>query len=81
METLVILTRPNCIYCEKAKKLIEEHGDSFVEFDVTKDTVFRAFLKVQGITTVPQIYSEGEHIGGYTDLATWYQGPYPQETM
>lgn len=65
----VIISQVNCGYCEKAKKLIEEHEYEFEELDVEP---LKPFLKALGLTTVPQVFEIFEgmvfHVGTYEDL-------------
>jgi len=68
---IVIYTVDYCPYCKKAKALLNEKGLMFEDIDITQnEAVMRAKLgeMTGGKTTVPQIFIEGESIGGYTDL-------------
>lgn len=51
----LIKSRPDCIYCIKAKTLLEQLGYEYIEE-----------FKEKG--QVPEIYLNGEFIGGYTEL-------------
>lgn len=64
----VILSKPNCQWCEKAKQLLTANNLPYTEFDLTKHTVFRDFLIAGDKPTVPQIFYRGYWIGGYSDL-------------
>lgn len=50
-----LLTRPDCIYCTKAKQLLESLGFSYTEE-----------LKSKGL--VPEVYFNNEIIGGFNEL-------------
>ena len=65
---LVILTKENCPWCDKAKDLLRKKGLEFVEMDVYQHTSLRTFLGYHGLKTVPQIFNKDERIGGYEDL-------------
>lgn len=67
----VVLTRPGCVWCERVFNMIEENGDTYSFYDVTADFVFRDFLKDNGVATVPQVFCDGEWIGGHDDLKAW----------
>lgn len=71
MPTIEIFTAPNCIYCERAKALLAERGLAFVERDIASGTENLAMLRrrLPRARSIPQIFIEGEHIGGYEDLA------------
>ena len=72
----VILTRPNCGWCEKAKNVIKSHGDTYKEFDILEYSHLRDFMIANDQTTVPQIYRTGGWIGGFTELQHYYKDPY-----
>lgn len=59
-----------CPYCARAKELLKRKGVPFNEFDLTNDDAGRAALveRANGRKTVPQIFINGQHIGGCDDL-------------
>ena len=66
---VIVYTTSYCGYCRAAKKLLAERGITFEEVDVTTDDEKRRWLVAQtGRQTVPQIFWDGEAIGGYMDL-------------
>lgn len=68
MRTFVLITKDGCPWCDKAEDLLTSKGEDWHAFIINKDPVFRAFLKLQGIDTVPQVFLHGTRIGGYEDL-------------
>ena len=70
MADVEIYTTRVCPYCVRAKSLLQKKGQSFREIDVTHDAEQRAALieKSGGQRTVPQIFINGQHIGGSDDL-------------
>jgi glutaredoxin 3 len=60
-----------CPYCARAKHLLEKKGVNFVNIDVIEDTAKRDEMvrRSGGRQTVPQIFIDGEHIGGSDELA------------
>ena len=60
----------NCNYCRKAKQLLMAHDKAYTFIDVSESVdVNRAFFnRFPGVSTVPQIVLDEEHIGGYTEL-------------
>ena len=67
--TLIVYSQPNCVFCDRAKALIESKGHTYVSVDITKDADARSFLIEQGLRSVPQIYNDARLIeGGYTGL-------------
>jgi len=59
-----------CGYCHRAKMLLENKDVSFNEISVDNDSDKRQEMvkRSGGVTSVPQIFIEGEHIGGCDDL-------------
>ena len=70
MAKIEIYTTPWCGYCARAKALLEKKGAAFEETDVMEDSVKRAEMRERSRrTTVPQIFINGQHIGGSDELA------------
>lgn len=59
-----------CPYCVRAKQLLDAKDVDYTEIDVTGDDAARVALveKSGGRRTVPQIFINGQSIGGYDDL-------------
>lgn len=68
----VVYSKPNCPYCEKAKHLITIQGDFFQEVLIDERTKEELLAKVPHARSVPQIFLEDEHIGGFTELDAFY---------
>jgi glutaredoxin 3 len=71
MAQVEIYTKGFCPYCARAKRLLDEKGASYEEFEISMDAPKRAEMiqRASGRTTVPQIFIDGQHIGGSDDLA------------
>lgn len=66
---VVVLGKPNCMYCEKAKQLLNEKGIPHTYQNVLEQPELIEFIKTTlHRTTVPQIRYSGQWIGGYTEL-------------
>ena len=63
-----ILTRNDCDYCEKAKQLLVDDRVPYSQTNILADPIIIKLMIVAGLKTVPQIWCENEHIGGYTEL-------------
>lgn len=70
MAKIEIYTSPWCGYCLMAKKLLKKKGAEYVEFDVTSEPGKRAEMaqRAGGLRTVPQIFIDGQHVGGCNEL-------------
>ena len=69
-----VYSKPTCPWCIKAKALLDSRGVPFVEHTlgqngVTKESIEERIGGGYQVKTVPQIFLDGVHIGGYTELA------------
>ncbi|MDG6774571.1 glutathione peroxidase [Thiomicrorhabdus sp. ZW0627] len=64
-----IFTKPGCPFCKKAKELLDEKGISYEEITISNHGPSSKTLRaVASASTVPQVFIEGELIGGSDDL-------------
>ena len=70
MKKVVIYTGIRCAHCDWAKALLNEKNVNFVEYNINKDPTKRDEMlkKSNGARTVPQIFIDGQHIGGNDKL-------------
>ncbi|HTE35451.1 MAG TPA: glutaredoxin 3 [Reyranella sp.] len=74
MAKIEIYTTMWCGYCARAKSLLEKKGAAYKENDVMEDAAKRAEMRERSRrTTVPQIFINGQHIGGSDELAALEQ--------
>lgn len=66
-----VYTAPNCSFCTKAKQLLFFKGIKYTTVDVRESPEGLQRLRDLGLRTVPQIWIDGKHIGGYTELHTY----------
>jgi glutaredoxin 3 len=65
-----IYTKNWCVYCYRAKAMLEAQGIEYVEYDVTRDPDSEAEMwERSGARTVPQIFIDGMAMGGSDDLS------------
>lgn len=71
MATVEIYTKWTCGFCQAAKRLLKQKGVSFAEVDILNHPDKRPEMiqRSNGRTTVPQIFIDGLHVGGFDDLA------------
>ena len=70
MKNVTIYTGPYCNYCDAAKRLLTRNNVPYKEINVAevdgaKDEMIK---KANGKKTIPQIFFNGEHIGGYDEV-------------
>ena len=72
IEQLVIYGAPGCSYCVRAKELANRHGIRVQYIDLSADAEAKKYIIEDiGARTVPQVFHEGKHIGGYTELVEY----------
>ena len=72
MPEIIIYSTNVCSYCIRAKKLLLQHGiTNITEIKIDDNPEFKTEMieKSGGRKTVPQIFINGTHIGGFDDLA------------
>jgi len=70
-DQIAILTREGCGFCAKAKALLTRLGYDYAEIPLDHKTRSRAVGAITGRGTVPQIFINGKHVGGWEELETW----------
>jgi glutaredoxin 3 len=74
MAKIEMYTTPFCGYCARAKSLLEKKGASYEEMDVMMDEKKRTEMRERAKrSTVPQIFINGQYIGGSDELAALEQ--------
>ena len=69
MSEIIIYSKSNCPFCERAKNLFDSKDLKYNEIILDgKDEEFSKLIKKTGFRTVPQIFINGKCIGGYSDL-------------
>ena len=70
MAEVIVYSGPNCPYCVRAKQLLQKKGVAFTEIDVKADSAKQdeMMARSQGRRTIPQIFINGQHVGGCDDL-------------
>jgi len=70
MARVEVYTTLVCPYCVRAKRLLQARGIAYEEFDVGDDPDLRDdVIRRSGRRTVPQIFIDGDPIGGFEELA------------
>lgn len=74
MKNVLIYSTNTCPYCVMAKKLLENRGLTYTEIRVDLDDNEReTMISRSGRRTVPQIFIDDAHIGGYDDLYAYFK--------
>ena len=66
-----IFTKDNCSWCMKAKEILRENNITYKEHNIDEDHTSKMVLKALRLKTVPQIWNDDLHLGGYRQLESW----------
>ena len=72
MKNITIYTGPMCNFCDAAKRLFARNNLTYKEIDISmKDGLREEMIKkANGKRTIPQIFFDHHHVGGYVELRT-----------
>jgi glutaredoxin-like protein len=70
-DQVAIFTREGCEYCARAKAMLTEFGYDYVEVPLPHSKRSRVVGAIAGAKTVPQVFVNGERIGGLEELERW----------
>ena len=75
--TTEIYSKPNCPFCVRAKAILEKRGITYVELDAVaqRERLIERVTETTGQApkTVPQIWLEGQYIGGHDQLVAYFK--------
>jgi glutaredoxin 3 len=71
----IVWSKDACPFCVQAKALLEARGIEYEERNVSQDWTREQLLEaVPNARTLPQIFLDDQHIGGFTDLRAHLRG-------
>ena len=70
MKNILMYTGPRCNFCDAAKRLLSRNNLTYKEVDISTEDGLREKMikKANGRRTVPQIFFDNHHVGGYEEL-------------
>ena len=70
MKNIIMYTGPLCNFCEAAKRLFTRNNMKYQEIDISsKEGLMDEMIKKSnGRKTIPQIFFDDQHIGGYEEV-------------
>ncbi len=73
---VLIYTRNNCVWCDRAKNLLKINNLEYEEVDLSDDVLRENFYKKfnNSIKTMPQIFIDDNRIGGFEALVDYLDG-------
>jgi len=72
MKSITVYMGPMCSYCDAAKRLLTKKNIPYKEINIALEEgkMEEMLKKSNGMKTIPQIFIEDHHIGGYDELRT-----------
>ena len=72
MKEIIVYTIRFCSFCNAAKRWLEKEGLEYKEIRLYEGDEMEKFRKAYPeLRTSPQIFFDGENIGGFDDLIEW----------
>ena len=70
MKNVIVYMGPMCAFCDAAKRLLTKKNIPYKEINIALDEAKREEMlkKSNGKRTIPQIFIEDYHVGGYVEL-------------
>ena len=70
MKNITMYSGPMCAFCDAAKRLLKRNNLEFKEIDISTQDGLRDEMinKANGKRTIPQIFFNDFHVGGYVEL-------------
>lgn len=68
-----MISKPDCKWCDKAKELLKQQNEDVVVYDYQEHPMIVKLMFEAALKTVPQVWYNGTHIGGYEDLVEWFE--------
>tara|TARA_B100001248_G_scaffold64636_1_gene45160 strand:+ start:93 stop:347 length:255 start_codon:yes stop_codon:yes gene_type:complete len=70
MKKITVYSGPLCAFCDAAKRLLSRNNLDYKEIDISTDPSLMSEMikKADGKRTIPQIFFEDHHVGGYQEL-------------
>ena len=70
MQSIQVVTQAGCSHCEAAKNLLRTREMEYEEIHLLHQAdKAQALLRLSSQRTMPQVFIDGESIGGFTELA------------
>ncbi|MGH8222978.1 MAG: glutathione peroxidase [Woeseiaceae bacterium] len=73
---VTVFSRNGCPFCARAKGMLRDAGIAFEALELNREYTDRTLRAVASATSLPQVFINGERIGGSEALEAWLKGPY-----
>jgi glutaredoxin len=73
VNNVIIYSKDNCPYCDRAKALLSLKNKQYQEMKIGEDLTRDEFVSIfPNVKTVPHIIINGDEIGGFDKLTEWF---------
>ncbi len=69
--SVTVMARKGCPFCADAKQMLDDAGMEYEVLMMGEDYTDRSLRAIVGSSSVPQIFINGDHVGGSSDLAEY----------
>ncbi len=73
-QKISLFTKVGCPFCARAKQMLKDRGLEYEEIVLGKEITTRSLMAVAGATTVPQVFIDGQLVGGSEALEAYLAG-------
>lgn len=73
--SVTIFSRDGCEYCERAKSVLQQAGVDYEELVLNRDFSEATIRAISGESTVPQVFIDGQRIGGSEQVQQYFSLP------
>jgi len=83
MKTVIVYMGPSCSYCDAAKRLLTRNDIAYKEINIALegDKMDEMLKKSNGKRTIPQIFFDDHHVGGFEELRSLEKNGKLQELL
>lgn len=71
-KVVTMFSKEGCPYCTRAKGMLKDRGIPYEEIVLGKDITTRSIKAATGATSTPQVFMDGQLIGGSDDLEAYF---------
>jgi len=70
VKQITMYSGPSCNFCDAAKRLLSRNNLEYKEIDISTESglIDEMIKKANGKRTIPQIFFDDHHVGGYVEL-------------
>jgi glutaredoxin-like protein len=71
--SISVITKPGCPFCARAKAMLADNEMEYEEIVLGQDATIRSVRAITGKDTVPQVFIDGDYVGGSEELEAYFE--------